>query len=238
MTLSPSVDTILSGLTLLLVAVTALLQQMLGKATEAAAAKGAETAIKNLNWNTELGQLLQQARGEERQELRYTSYGALWSKLRPLALYDDNVLDRKRAATLSDELSNWYFSSTGGLLLTRESRGFYFALQDLLRAVGTTSSPWQATRHSDEQLPVFRSILQRRKLSHALATLDYFEPEKVGNWPAGAVDLGKVWQSDVRALATEDIWSTLSDSERFAVLQQVGSVLRASLTYDVESRLR
>ena len=40
-------------------------------------------------------------------------------------------------ASMSKELSGWYFSEKGGLMLTTRNRDLYFALQRLLHAVGT-----------------------------------------------------------------------------------------------------
>src|SRR5262249_43066782 len=63
------------------------------------------------------------ARGQERQSLRLVSYGELWSRMRPLALFggrDD--IDHRDAAALSSRLSDWYFSEHGGFLLTTPLR--------------------------------------------------------------------------------------------------------------------
>ena len=37
-------------------------------------------------------------------------------------------------------------------------------------------------------------------------------------------------------LGDRKIWSDLSETHRFAVLQQVGSILRTTLTKDIETR--
>src|SRR5687768_15759945 len=117
---------------------------------KASAEKGVEVAIKNVNWRTELAQELEKARGVERQEIRFKSYGALWTNMRPLAIFDRTVIDRSTSDDLSKRLSDWYFSEHGGLMLTQEVRPFYFALQELLRRVADAQE-WEAVRPSDVQ---------------------------------------------------------------------------------------
>jgi hypothetical protein len=200
------------------------------------AEKGAETAIYNLNWPQKLAQELEQTRGVERQEIRFQSYGALWANLRPLAIYDSSVVDAATIEKLSKALSDWYFSESGGLLLSAPVRDFYFALQDLLRAITRDGHNWKADRSSDDPRRLFREILQREELAGAITTLEKLEALDIRDWPKVAVALGQMWRKDIPKLATR--WSSLGPDERFAVLQQVGSTLRTSMTNDVESRLR
>src|SRR5712691_1375298 len=125
-----------------------------GKAgVEAAAKTGAENAVKDLHWARALAQELEKTRGIERQESRFKSYGGLWKELRPLAIYDPDIVDRLTAEALSKKLSDWYFSESGGFLLTQPVRHFYFALQDLLRVIAK-SDDWTADRSvPPEELP-------------------------------------------------------------------------------------
>jgi hypothetical protein len=60
----------------------------------------------------------------------------LWKTLRPLAVYDTNVLDEKAADTLSGQLSDRYFAEDGGLMLTAPVRNLYFALRDVSQKDG------------------------------------------------------------------------------------------------------
>lgn len=205
---------------------------------EAGAKKGAEAAIAKINWPTELARAIENARGVERQELRFTSYSDLWSRLRPLAIYDDKAVNKASAGILSTNLSDWYFSQSGGLFLTTQARDFYFALQDLLQAVGSTSYDWAAPRPAGGGHPsVFGGILDRMKLNDAKAVLDYLKGTDVlRSWSEEAPLRATHWRTDVKTLAER--WSDIKESERFAVLQQVGSILRTSLANDVESRLR
>ena len=231
------VNLILNSATLVLVAAGGVVLRLAQAGLEAGAKKGAEEAIARINWPTELAHALESARGVERQELRFTSYSALWSKLRPLALYDDKAVNKASAVSLSANLSDWYFSACGGLFLTTQARDFYFALQDLLRAVGSTSSDWVAERSAGDQARVFRGVLDRMELTGAKAVLDYVNGKDVlRSWSEGAPLRATQWRVDIKTLAAR--WSEIGESERFAVLQQVGSILRTSLTNDVESRLR
>jgi hypothetical protein len=229
-------NVILNSVTLALVALVGALLQSAKAGLEEGAKKGAAAAIRDIHWPVELAQALENARGVDRQELRFTSYGTLWSKLRPLALYDDKSLNTTGAAALSTALSDWYFSISGGLLLTREAREFYFALQDLLQAIGNTSPDWVARETSGDQEAALRRVLARFELKGATEVLNYMKEADFQDWLRVAPDLGKKWRADIKALGYR--WTEISESERFAVLQQVGSTLRTTLTNDVESRLR
>jgi hypothetical protein len=211
----------------------------LEEGVKASAKKGAEVAIENYNWPQKLSQELQKVRGAERQELRFKAYGLLWSKQRPLAIYDHSVLDGAAAKKLSAELSDWYFNEDGGLLLTRHVRDFYFALQDLLRSAG--AQEWRAERSPEAPREMFTGLLAREGLLGAQDALEYLTgPDGAGvdpnEWPGPAASLAKRWRQDIARLATR--WDRLQPAERFAVLQQVASTLRTSMVNDVESRLR
>jgi len=178
---------------------------------KASAEEGAKTAIKNINWPVELGQELQKSRAVERQELRFKSYGELWKRLRPLAIYSDKPINRTELGHLNDELSDWYFSECGGMFLLPHAREFYFALQDFARVV-SKGEDWQCPRSDDDHKKRFR------------------------DWPEGIEDVGQRWREDIKNLASR--WTELDEVDRFTVVQQVASVLRTNLANDVESRLR
>ncbi len=234
----PDLTQIISWLMLAIVAAATFAVTLTKKGLETAVEKSAENAIARFNWSNELERALQKTRGEQRQEMRFKCYGALWAELRPLALYGTGGFDRSSATALSAKLSDWYFSATGGLLLTREARHFYFALQDILRAISTTSSDWQALEATGDQRPALRSVLNRSSLPGAAQTLNYFDSAQFENWSNAAHDHGLAWRSDMSIIAQEQNWLTLNAAERFAVLQQAGSILRSGLTADIESRLR
>ncbi len=206
---------------------------------KAGAEEGARTAIKNINWSNELRQELEKSRGVERQELRFKSYGSLWKKLRPLAIYSDRPLNRALFVQLNEELTDWYFSECGGMFLLPHARDLYFALQDFVRAVGKTDE-WECRRTDGHLRKRFESILDRMELRHATAMME--ELEKISketslvNWPERIKNLSEGWRADVQTLANR--WNELDEADRFAVIQQIGSFLRTSLANDVESRLR
>ena len=206
-------------------------------AVKTSAEEAAKEAIQQLQWPAELTRELQKSRGIERQELRFKSYGALWKELRPLAIYDDTVIDKKTVSELSMKLSDWYFSESGGLLLTPQARDFYFALQDLLRISSRTPEEWSAVRFEESEMnrhQILRTVLEAKN-SYAIGVLDYFQEGKFENWPKEASDLGKKWRAGIKEIAAA--WNELDGRQRFAVLQQVGSKLRTSLVTDLESRL-
>jgi len=179
-----------------------------------------------------LARELEKTRGVERQQLRFESYGALWKELRPLAIYDPNPIDRKETAMLSSALSNWYFSKTGGLFLTTHLRDFYFALQDLLQVVALHSEDWQSERFNDDLKKLFLKVCKSNGFEAAEQIVE--DPSKEGSGkgdtPSGA------WKKGVNKLAAS--WHDYTPKERFAILQQVGSVLRTAMVKDIESRLR
>lgn len=243
----------LNLLTVGLLAIGAFLLSMYKTTTEAAAKKGAEEGVavasRALEWPAVLARELQKSRGLERQELRFQSYGALWKELKPLAIYEATVIDQKSVGELLSTLSNWYFSHPGGLLLTPQARTFYFALQDLLRATSRLPEEWRAERSNARQggpESIFRALLEKRRGEEAIQglidVLDYFrrdEFEESGapkDWLTQAIEMGKKWRAGVNAVATS--WNMLNEEQRFATLQQFGSILRTTLTADLESRLR
>jgi hypothetical protein len=163
------------------------------------AEEGTKLALRNSNWAQELSQELEKVRGTRRQELRFKSYGLLWEKLRPLAIYDTAALNRQSAGELSHALSGWYFSAEGGLMLTSVVREFYFALQDLLRTIAG-SKEWQVERSEADHHAVFRATLDAMNLKDALTTLDYFTETdrgvESGAERRGDESLAKGWRAD------------------------------------------
>jgi hypothetical protein len=239
----PDLNAIVDVLTLILLALGGYALVLLRAGTEAAIKTSAEETVKatiqQLYWPAELARELQKTRGVERQELRFKSYGTLWKELRPLAIYDATAINKSMAADLSSQLSNWYFSEYGGLLLTPQARGFYFALQDLLRTTSRLPEDWEANRSEEsegDQQRIFRTVLTTKGASEAIGALDYLSTGAFDDWQNKAADLAKEWRQGINSVAAH--WSKLDSQQRFATLQQVGSVLRTSLVNDLESRVR
>jgi hypothetical protein len=231
-------NVILNLLILVLVALWGYVLMATKAAVKTSAEEAAKAAIRELQWPLELARELQKTRGVERQELRFKSYGALWKELRPLAIYDETVINKKTVGELSAKLSDWYFSECGGLLLTPQAREFYFALQDLLRATSRVPGEWSATRSKEPEgahYRTFRMALEARDSNEAISVLNYFSEGKFEDWQEKASDLGKKWRKGIIDLAAA--WDKLDEGQRFASLQQVGSKLRTSLVTDLESRL-
>jgi hypothetical protein len=205
-------------------------------AAEEAAKAQATEIVNQRNWAAALARELEQIRGTERQELRFTSYGKLWAQMRPLAIYDDSPINRETMKDMSKKLSDWYFSDDGGLMLTSHNRDLYFALQDLVSGVAKAGMEWEAERILDPR-ETFKAVLERRGLTRAQGLIEHLDKTGPKNWPTEDVEeLARAWRKDVANLATG--WVQIDSRERFAVLQQVSSVLRTGLTKDVESRLR
>lgn len=240
----PDLTTTLQLLTVVLLAAGGYLVTLFKAGSEAAiktsAEEAAKAAIQQLKWPAELARELQKSRGVERQELRFKSYGALWKELRPLALYGGKPIDKAAVADLSTKLSDWYFSDCGGLLLTPQARDFYFALQDLLRATAATAADWTVERPADSgtgfERPLFQSVLKAGRADGALAALDYVAAGALDDWQDKAPAHAAAWRQGLAAVA--QAWPDLDTAQRFATLQQAGSILRTSLATDLESRAR
>jgi hypothetical protein len=201
--------------------------------------EGIKSALREMEWPAELARELQKARGVERQELRYKSYGGLWKELRALAIYDSSEINHAVVSDMHRKLSDWYFSESGGLMLTPQSRNFYFGLQDLLRLASAAPSGWRAVRTAaleGEVAKTFLQLLEKPGANGAIRAVEYFRKGEFQDWEAQAPRLGEEWRADIKKLGQS--WLEFNDTERFAVLQQVGSKLRTSLVNDLESRLR
>jgi hypothetical protein len=223
-------------LTAVALAVGVVVWRSLGAAAEQASKDQAAEIVRQINRAAVLARELEQVRGSERQELRFTSYGTLWAEMRPLAIYDDSPIDRQEMKEMSKNLSDWYFSANGGLMLTSHNRDLYFALQDLVSGVARAETEWEADRIREPR-DTFETVLERRGLKDAQALIEHLDNAATQNWPTNDLEEGaRAWRKDVASLAMD--WSELDRRERFAVLQQVCSVLRTGLTKDVESRLR
>ena len=214
---------------------------LIKRAVGPALTKGAEDAVtealKQRNWPAELARELEKERGTQRQELRFESYGKLWAKMRPLAVYSKEDVDRSSVLKLSDDLSTWYCSDAGGLMLTEHARDLYFAFQDLLRRIGALPD-WEAAR-PDSRVRVenvFRTLAEQKELTGAVAMLDHVKATGADDRTATTLPISG-WRDGLEQI-TAATWNALGPVDRFAVVQQASSVLRTGLTKDVQSRLR
>jgi hypothetical protein len=227
---------VLGWVTAALIAVGVLLWRLVGTGAEQATKAQVDELMVELNRQSVLARELEKTRGTERQELRFESYGTLWAEMRPLAIYDTSPINAEEMGTLSSQLTGWYFSAKGGLMLTSHNRDLYFALQDLVQAVGSKPD-WQAKRIGKPK-DAFQAVAKRLDLAGAQELMKLLDGVKVSEWPpSDLVEVASGWRKkDVVLLV--DRWGELDEGERFAVLQQAASLLRTGLTYDVESRLR
>ena len=159
-------------------------------------------------------------------------------KLRPLAVYDNTVIDKEVVRKLISGLTEWYFSECGGLLLTQQARDFFFALQDILRTASLIPEEWRAVRSEKPKgghKSILQALLRARNSDDAISVLNYFSQGKFDDWQERAIDLGGKWKSGIRKIGAA--WMEINEGERFAALQQVGSILRTTLVIDLDSRL-
>jgi hypothetical protein len=233
--------TIVGYLTLALVAVGLLFWRVIGSAATAAGQAQAKELVDELNKARVLARDLANVRGTERQEIRFASYGQLWARMKPLAIYDDSKIDQSAMAAMSKCLSGWYFSEKGGLMLTPHNRSLYFALQDLVSSVASQSG-WKAERPLESDTAgdlkkKFVKLLDERRLTGARGLVDHLAGVKSSDWPSREIEeLAESWRIDINTLARD--WAQFDGEKRFVVLQQVASTLRTGLTNDIDSRLR
>lgn len=214
---------------------------------ESTAEEIAKEVVAEMVRDARLTRELEAFRGTQRQEFRIKSYSQLWAIMDPLAIYEDKEVDPVSMETLSDDLTKWYFSAEGGLMLTSVARHFYFALQDLIRAVSSTPG-WKAIRTTDDQrqrlLAYFDKEMRegldpetRLHMEGAKKALDLLKDIDTREWPPEDMEThAKAWRETVRFIAKG--WQKIDPRVQFAVLQQVSSVLRTVLTADLESRIR
>src|SRR5262249_8908545 len=151
-------------------------------------------------------------RGVERQTLRFESYGALWEKMRPLAIYTSESITPESLSKLQKDLTEWYFSKDGGMYLLPHTRQFYFALQGFLRAVAKHEN-WNCKPHDGEHREIFDHAMGAVNSSLMRPLRDAIAKPDLRNWPGSLETLSVDWGKATKALA--DRWSKLNDEERF-----------------------
>lgn len=166
---------------------------------------------------------------------RFGAYDELWSRLRTLAAYTDELLSSETVRGLLKTLSDWYFSTNGGLFLTVRTRDFYFSLQDLLRVAAGIAS-WKCERRPDQPHETFRLLVRDLLAEQTIANFqlaDLEHPESLDP---------RVWRNLCRAIGSRHESMAHGNDPKlgdtvFVVLQQVSSFLRSNLADGLHSRL-
>lgn len=154
-------------------------------------------------------------------------------KLRPLAIYTNEKLKPENINELSNDLSDWYFSNCGGLLITERVRSFYFELQKLLQLAATLE--WECTHRPSDPKAIFSQFVENiRQSKHQLKPIDLesIASIKTKDWRELCVDISEELQkksSEKDPKINELI---------FSVLQQAASVLRTTLADELDTRLK
>jgi hypothetical protein len=164
---------------------------------------------------------------------RFTAYGSLWSQMNELAIYSATPFDERVAQSLGERLSAWYFSAEGGMLLSATARDFYFGLQHVLRKLSDVAIK-PLPRKPEPQVEFREMLKSHSALSPScVAAHNQGRPERMR---------GDHWLRLCDALA-DDVLSELTKNPirgselAFCVAQQVSSVLRSRLAFEVQSRL-
>jgi hypothetical protein len=187
-------------------------------------------------FGTEVAKLRIEADGEATQQLltkRFAAYADLWHRTAPTAIYSNKDFGPADAARLRESLSAWYFSKDGGIFLTARTRDLYFALQDIL-SVAAGLRTWKCSDRPEDPKQVFLELLER------LDERDRTLAEQILRETPDAAGAER-WREIVKALAAQ--FSSLPINKRaagdyvYAAIQQVASVLRTGLTFELGSRL-
>ncbi len=167
---------------------------------------------------------------------RFAAYGKLWLQMHPLAVYSSETFNADAARSTSKDLSNWYFSDSGGLFLSTTARDFYFALQDTLKTF-SDAVKLQKVPHIDGR----NTFTKMLKLDKAIAwkyrkCVQAYEDEQPERMP------GKDWLHLCRELSPHALKELAKDpvhgsSLAFCMAQQVSSALRTRLAHELQTRL-
>lgn len=188
----------------------------------AALALMAKTVIETYKSFKVLDRQVRYEMGRDLLKSRSESFQALWQRLECLAKYSSREFSRHDAEVLSDALSAWYFSEKGGLYLTDRTRDFYFALQEITSLLSRFPDWCCRVRPADPK-GVFT---------------DLTGPKYVADFTS------KEWKRFCKSKLPSVLKKTLSDKGEdaavsyFAVMQQLSSALRDSLTHEIDSRLQ
>jgi hypothetical protein len=170
---------------------------------------------------------------------RFEAYGGLWSRMQDTAIYATEGFNPAAARDLLRGLSEWYFSATGGLLLTTRARDFYFSLQDMVRAVGSLSD-WNC----DERPSQPRIRVAFTKLLGELDPKDHQVIDQVKLVLEGKPELlDPVKWKVVCGLVADKLEALVKRGESeageaiYCAIQQTASVLRTNLAHELRSRL-
>jgi len=176
---------------------------------------------------------------------RFNAYGDLWSRMEPVSVHTGKEFKPSTVNDLSESLSIWYFSSEGGLLLTERAKAFYLAFQKLLRTVGNISEWTCQDRPNDPEgrfLKLLKSIDNNKAtVEGCLKHLEAGRPELLDpqNWTAACELISTKLQDLFKEKQDDSVKKEPNDvgEEIYAALQQVSSVLRSNLAYELQSRL-
>ncbi len=166
---------------------------------------------------------------------RFAAYGELWSRMRPTAVYTRSGFGPDEARAYSESLSDWYFSPSGGLFLTRRAREFYFALQDLVQSLGRLPG-WHCGERAEKPADVFGDFMTKlsqsdrglERVTSLLKQPDKLSPEE---WRSACKTVVRRLESLVKESAPG------AAQVIYAATQQVSSILRTNLAHEVRSRL-
>ncbi|MCW7541142.1 hypothetical protein OOT46_25340 [Aquabacterium sp. A7-Y] len=175
---------------------------------------------------------LQQQVARDLLNKRFDAYGRLWSTLKPLAIYSDEVLSPPKVQHLAEALTHWYFSADGGMFLTTNAREFYFALQETLQAAADLKG-WKCIRRPEDVERRFRDFLGSIPMPQGFSLNRLAHPETLDatQWR----QVCKAVAVAMRALPSTG-GSDVNDTV-FATVQQVSSVLRTVLAHELHTRL-
>ena len=178
--------------------------------------------------------------------MRYKAYGQLWLRTKSTKLYTTEAFGPKEVFELVDSLSDWYYSETGGILLTNNAKEFYFSLQDLVLAV-CDFGKWMCYPRPTDPKEIFDKLLNAMELTDKESKDLELTGQELKDQVSKATTKPqlldpKKWRKCCRMVSSKlkllvDEAKTDAGSVIYAAIQQVASILRTYLSHELGSRL-
>jgi hypothetical protein len=129
---------------------------------------------------------------------RIDAYVQLWKLLEPLAYWSPpRPLTYHALDQLSRALRSWYFSS-GGLFLSRTTRGPYFNLQEALTRLGETAPADEDAQPELDTLKILRALASRLRTFSTEDVATRVNRSRAGSYWVKLVERMRAWRSPVR----------------------------------------
>jgi hypothetical protein len=179
--------------------------------------------------------------------MRYRAYGQLWSRTKATMIYTSEAFGPKTVSDFMESLSDWYFSETGGIFLTTMAREYYFSLQDLVQEVCDFGN-WRCYPRPPKPKEHFLKLIDALDLENGLKERLM---DQLKDRPDDQVGVREEWHRSIDPAewrkccgkVSERLKSLLNEKDLkagamvYAAIQQVTSILRTTMVYELGSRV-